>query len=162
MEQIIDVVHGFSGVLDLAPDDAPYPEIAWGDHFFYYAPDGEVPQREQPYATIVTKDYPDDAACDLDPPGRWRLNIRVGREKFITMMGTKPRAAALPADPSIVDVFIPHPVYAAQGWVAVVNPGGRDVGHRCRPAAAGARRRSCPRRASRPVGQALIPRRDAG
>jgi hypothetical protein len=123
MEQIIDVVHGFEGVLDLAPDDAPYPEIAWGDHFFYYAPDGEVPQREQPYATIVTKDYPDDAACDLDPAGRWRLNIRVGREKFIEMMGATPRAAELPADPGIADVFIPHPVYAAQGWVAVVNPG---------------------------------------
>lgn len=124
MEQIIDVVHGFEGVLDLAPTGAPFPEIAWGDHFFYYSPSGEVPQREQPYATIVTKDYPDDRACDLDPPGRWRLNIHVGRERFTEMMGTEPRSAELPDDPSIPDVFFPHPVYSAQGWVSVVNPAG--------------------------------------
>ncbi len=123
MEQFLDVLHGFDGVLDLAPIEAPFPEIAWGDHFFYYAPDGEVPQREQPYATIVTKDYPDDTACDLDPPGRWRLNIHVGRDRLTQMMGAEPRSAEPPDDPSVADVFIPHPVYSAQGWVAVVNPG---------------------------------------
>ena len=124
MEQLVDVVHGFDGVLDLAPaEGSQAPEIAWGDHFFYYAPDGQVPSREQPYATIVTKDYPDDTACDLDPPGRWRLNIHVGRERFTEVIGEDPRSAAVPEDPSIADVFIPHPVYGPQGWVAVVNPG---------------------------------------
>lgn len=37
-----------------------HPEISWSDHFFYYAPDGLVPRNRQPYATIVTKNYPDD------------------------------------------------------------------------------------------------------
>ena len=39
------------------------------------------------------------------------------------MIGEDPRSAAVPEDPSIADVFIPHPVHGSQGWVAVVNPG---------------------------------------
>lgn len=40
MEQILEAVRGFDGVLELAPTaGSEYPEIAWGDHFFYYAPD---------------------------------------------------------------------------------------------------------------------------
>ena len=55
LQQILAEVRTFDGILELAPQaGSDYPEIAWGDHFFYYAPDGQVPRR-QPYATIVTK-----------------------------------------------------------------------------------------------------------
>ena len=41
MDRIIDTVRGFDGVLVLAPQPGDgTPEIAWGDAFFYYAPDG--------------------------------------------------------------------------------------------------------------------------
>ncbi|WP_228540056.1 DUF6194 family protein [Nocardia sp. XZ_19_385] len=124
MDQILTAIRGADGVLELAPaPGGPFPEIAWGDHFFYYAPDGELPEREQPYATLVTKNYPDDRSCDLDPPGRWRLNIHVGRRLFTELLGTDPREdpAAL-IDFSAVDVVLPHPVYRRQGWISIVNP----------------------------------------
>ncbi|SEE68388.1 hypothetical protein SAMN04488554_2454 [Ruania alba] len=122
MHQILSSVRTFEGVLELAPTaGSPYPELAWGDHFFYYAPDGTVPRREQPYATIVTKDYPDDTTSALDPPGRWRLNIHVGRRRFAELIGSEP-ADALAVDASAADRILPHPVYGSLGWVCVVNP----------------------------------------
>ena len=69
MEQIIDAVRGLDGALVVVPGpEGDAPELAWGDAFFYYAPDGRMPQHVQPYGTIVTKDYPDDSASDLDAP----------------------------------------------------------------------------------------------
>lgn len=125
MKQILDAVRGFDGVLEIAPTEgSEFPEIAWGDHFFCYAPDGKMPRRGQPYATIVTKNYPGDTRCDLDRPGRWRLNVHVGRAKFTELLGEDPRSAAASADFGATDWVLPHPVY---GWIAIVNPGARTV-----------------------------------
>ncbi|MEU1971287.1 DUF6194 family protein [Microbacterium sp. NPDC019599] len=125
MDRILDEVRSFDGLLELAPEPGgPYPEIAWGDHFFYFAPDGQVPANTQPFATIVTKDYPDDASSDLDPDDRWRVNIHVGRALFDGLVGD----AAEPIDFAEADAFLPHPVYGSLGWIAVVNPGERTLG----------------------------------
>lgn len=125
MEQILLTLRALPDVLELAPTaGSAYPEIAWGDHFFYVATDGEVPRTEQPFATIVTKDHPDDAASRLDPTGRWRLNVHVGRARFVEVLGEEP-GAPTPADVDLAatDTVLPHPVYRAQGWVAIVCPG---------------------------------------
>ncbi|NSC19938.1 hypothetical protein FM076_01415 [Streptomyces albus subsp. chlorinus] len=129
MEQIIAAVRGLHGALVLLPgpgDD--FPEIAWGDAFFYYAPDGKVPTNVQPYGTIVTKNYPDDTAGDLDSPDRWRVNIHVGRATLQKLTGEEPRGLGRPRDCRAVDTVMPHPVYGALGWVCVVNPGERTTG----------------------------------
>jgi Family of unknown function (DUF6194) len=124
MEQILETVRGFDGALVVIPGPVgDAPEIAWGDAFFYYAPDGEVPQHVQPYATIVTKDYPDDTASELDAPDRWRVNIHVDRATFLRLTGEEPRSLGRARDFAATDVFNPHPVYGALGWVAVVTPG---------------------------------------
>lgn len=127
MEQVLDEIRSFDGVLELAPSEgSEFPQIAWGDHFFYYAPDGTIPQNTQPYATIVTKDYPDDTLSNLDPADRWRLNIHVGSAEFTHLIGESPRDFAskdfASRDFSGVDEIMPHPVYGALGWVAIVNP----------------------------------------
>lgn len=123
MQRILETVRGFDGVLEVAPTSGDmYPELTWGDHFFYYAPDGEVPQREQPYATIVTKNYPDDTLSELDKPGRWRLNVHVGKAAFTTLLGTDPQTIDPVPLASCTDTVIPHPVYAAQAWISVVSP----------------------------------------
>ena len=71
MEQILDTLRGFEGVLELSPaPGSGFPEIAWGDHFFYYAADGRLPQREQIYATIVTKGSPEPGRTDDVDSGR--------------------------------------------------------------------------------------------
>lgn len=126
MDRIIETARSLDGSLELAPaEGGPYPEIAWGDHFFYYAPDGEVPQNTQPYATIVTKDYPDDTGSRLGD-GRWRVNIHVGRERFVELLGVEPRDASA-ADYSVHDVVLPHPVYGSLGWICVVRPAERTL-----------------------------------
>lgn len=140
MEQIIDTISNFDGVLVLAPDaDSGFPELAWGDYFFYYAPDGQIPHNVQPYATIVTKDYPDDTQSRLDSEGRWRINIHVGQRvlREVAAGGDAPDFAA-------TDTLLPHPVYSAQGWIAVVNPAQRTLARvldAVRDAHADARRR---------------------
>ncbi|MGW2666299.1 DUF6194 family protein [Nocardia tengchongensis] len=124
IEEITEYIESLDGVLTLTPGPGSgYPEIAWGDKFFYYAPDGQVPTRTQPFATIVTKDYPDDATSKLDRPGIFRLNISVGRDAFIAQLGHTPRETAdHPLDTAAADSLFAHPVYASAAWLSVINP----------------------------------------
>ena len=125
IDEIISFVDGLDGVLTLRPGPGDgTPEIAWGDTFFYYAPDGVMPQTSQPFATIVTKDYPDDDKSELDRPGAFRVNVAAGKQTFLHWTGHDPRSSAAYADdPSASDVVIAHPVYGSLGWLAIKNPG---------------------------------------
>jgi len=121
MHEIISHVRSLEGVLVVEPDEnGPYPSLAWGDAFFYYAPDGVMPERTQPYGTIITKDYPDDTTSDLNGSDRFRVNIHVGRERVASL-------AAPDVDPAEPDAFALHPVYGDAGWISVVNPGARTA-----------------------------------
>lgn len=107
------------------------PEIAWGDSFFYYDPDDESAARMHPFATLVTKDYPGfDTESRLDPPGAFRLNIAVGRDTYTELLGHRPAEHDqhhAGFDYAAADTLLPHPTYAGQGWVAIVNPGVRTA-----------------------------------
>ncbi|HYK97092.1 MAG TPA: DUF6194 family protein [Candidatus Acidoferrales bacterium] len=75
------------------------------------------------FATIVTTDEHD--TWEGGPPpksglareGVFRLNIGVGPETFDRIAGGRREP-----DYSALDTLFPHPVYAAQQWVAVLNP----------------------------------------
>ena len=70
------------------------------------------------FATIVTTDEHDMGnPSDLAREGVFRLNIGVGRQTFERLVGsvTEPDHAAL-------DRVVPHPVYAKQRWVSILNP----------------------------------------
>ncbi|GAA4547372.1 DUF6194 family protein [Amycolatopsis samaneae] len=124
-EEIIRFVGALDGVLALSPVPGDgSPEISWGDTFFYYAPDGVVP-KGQPFATIVTKDYPGDERSRLDRPGVFRVNIAAGKDAFRAWTGHAPRDPGAEADPGAADTVLAHPVYGTAGWLAVVNPGPR-------------------------------------
>ncbi|QXV55916.1 DUF6194 family protein [Amycolatopsis sp. TNS106] len=114
LEEIIGLVSGLDGVLTLTPGPGDeWPELSWGDAFFYYSPDGVVPTNVQPFATIVTKNYPGDESSRLDRPETFRVNIHAGKKEFTRPLGQ---------DPSAMDTLIAHPVYGTAGWLAVVNP----------------------------------------
>lgn len=88
MDEIIGFVDSLDRVLTLRPvpgDDSP--ETSWGDVFFYYGPDGTVPTRTQPFATVVTKNYPDDAAPRVDRPDTFRVNVCAAQEDFVRWTG---------------------------------------------------------------------------
>lgn len=121
MNQIIDAVRGLDGSLVITPEaGSDFPELSWGDAYFYHAPDGRMPERTQPYGTIITKDYPDDTASALDAPGRFRVNIHVGRDRADSLV-----TASL--DPAEEDALHRHPLYGTSGWVCVVNPAQRTA-----------------------------------
>lgn len=106
------------------------PEIAWGDSFIYYSPDGSVPATAQPFATIVTKDYPDDSSSQLHRPGTFRVNVHAGKDAAARALAQQQDAggtAAAPEDGELAaaDVLRPHPTYGRAGWLAVINPGER-------------------------------------
>ncbi|MGA8113106.1 MAG: DUF6194 family protein [Actinocatenispora sp.] len=127
-DEIIDFVAALPGVATVTAGAANgAPELAWGDTFFYYDPDDLPADRRIPFATIVTKDYAGfDTASDLNRPGVFRVNIAVGRARFEELTGHPPATHADHADTvdhTAADRVLPHPVYAAQAWVSVVDPG---------------------------------------
>jgi len=132
-EEIIAAVGALPGVVVLtAAAENGAPQVAWGDTFFSYDPDGGGPANSDfPFATIVTQDYPGfDMASNLDRVGVFRLNIAVGRDAFRDLLGYPPAAHAqhhADIDYSAGDELLPHPVYAAQGWVSIVTPGSRTT-----------------------------------
>jgi hypothetical protein len=95
-------------------------EVAAGDTFFIYDPARDLePKRQFPFATIVTKDYGDfDCASNLNRPDVFRLNIGVSRATFRSLFG----AESPDRDFTELNRLLPHPVYAPQSWVCVLNP----------------------------------------
>src|SRR3954468_25070952 len=70
------------------------------------------------FATLVTTDEHDmGTPSNLARDGVFRLNIGVGNESFerLARLIDEPDYAAL-------DTVIPHPVYAKQRWIAILNP----------------------------------------
>jgi uncharacterized protein DUF6194 len=121
VEEVRAYVEGLGQVLTLAPRPGDgTPEIAWGDLFFYLSPDGVLPPG-QPFATVVTKDYPGEPPSGLDRSGAFRVNVGASRDEVATWTGA---SAGTPA--ATPDVVLPHPTYAAQGWLCVVDPGPRS------------------------------------
>jgi hypothetical protein len=93
-----------------------YPETdvvtipaAW---FFSLDPEKHWPN----YATIVTNDEHDQAS-DLGRPGVFRLNLGVDKATFERYAGADPAP-----DFRALDRVLPHPVYAAQRWISILNP----------------------------------------
>lgn len=126
IDQIIAFMQDLDGVLILRPEPGDgSPEISWEDTFFSYSPDAAAPTTAQPFATIVTKNYPGDESSRLDRPDTFRVNIAAGKEAFIERTGHTPREPAVGDDPGATDAVMAHPVYGSAGWLAVVNPGPR-------------------------------------
>jgi Family of unknown function (DUF6194) len=70
------------------------------------------------FATVVWTDEHDEGSpSDLARDGVYRVNVGVDRATFERLVGsmTEPDYAAF-------DRFVPHPVYARQRWISIVNP----------------------------------------
>jgi hypothetical protein len=70
------------------------------------------------FATIVTSDRHDmEQNSNLTARGLFRLNLGIGPEEF-----KKRFPVEADHDYTATDVLFPHPTYAAQRWVGIVNP----------------------------------------
>jgi hypothetical protein len=106
----------FSGVEVVRPTDGP----GAGDTFFFYDPERNIdPTRRLPFATIVTKDYGDfDNSSQLNRPDVFRLNVGLNRDTFRALFENSNSQH----DFAALDRLMPHPAYAPQSWVCVLNP----------------------------------------
>lgn len=100
-----------------------------GDTFFIYDPDRDLPPaRQQPYVTIVTADNDYDHVSNLNEPNAYRLNIGLTKATYTSRFGTPPTTRDEHGmfdtgfDYTARDELMPHPAYASQYWVCVVNP----------------------------------------
>ncbi len=88
----------------------------FGYNFFFYGAD-----RKLPFATIAASDNEYDRDSNLDRPGVFRLNLGVRKETFQSLFGTA--AGNIGGyDYTALDRIMPHPHYAAQHFLCVLNP----------------------------------------
>lgn len=88
----------------------------FGYTFFFYGPD-----RMLPFATLAAADNPYDRVSNLDRPGVFRLNIGVSPQTFRALFGAR-KVDVGGYDFTTLDKIMPHPEYAAQHFVCVLNP----------------------------------------
>jgi len=71
------------------------------------------------FATIVTTDEHDEGAPSnlSGRDGVFRLNIGLSRSTFGRLVGSEKAP-----DYAAFDTFFPHPVYARQRWISILNP----------------------------------------
>jgi hypothetical protein len=87
---------------------------AMGATFFSLDPETHWPN----FATIVTTDEHDEGApSNLSRPGVFRLNLGVSRATFERLVGSMAEP-----DYAAFDRLLPHPVYAKQRWISILNP----------------------------------------
>ncbi|MCQ4118484.1 DUF6194 family protein [Rhodococcus tibetensis] len=134
-EDIVAVALELPGVTVVtASEEGGAPPSSWGDTFFSYNPDRDPPADQRfPFATIVTNDVEGwDTSSKLHRDGIFRLNISVGRDRFRELLGFVPAEHAEHSggiDYSALDQLLPHPNYATQSWVSMLNPGVMTARH---------------------------------
>lgn len=114
-------------MIDLITDAMPDAVIARIDSAIFFSLD----ETHWPnVATIVWTDEHDEGAPSnlAAREGVYRVNFGVDRDTFRSLVGnqTDPDYAAL-------DTFVPHPVYAKQRWISILNPSHATVRDRLVP-----------------------------
>jgi hypothetical protein len=100
------------------------------------------------FATIVTTDEHDmGTPSNLSRDGVFRLNVGVGKDTFARLVGSM-------ADPdhAALDRVVPHPVYARQRWISILNPSRRTFDDVVKPLIAEAHDRLARPRGKAPAG----------
>lgn len=117
-------------MIQLITDAFPDAVIARTDSAIFFSLD----ERHWPnFATIVWTDEHDEGApSDLAREGVYRVNVGVDRGTFQRLVGGM-------GDPDYAafDRFLPHPVYAKQRWISVLNPSHATVRDELMPLIAG-------------------------
>ncbi len=98
---------------------------AYGDLFFYYAPEPGT-RSELYFATVKTTDDHFDHRSALARMGAYRLNMAVGVDKFQRLFGRPADVARADEagryDYTVINELLPHPLYGGAGWVCILNP----------------------------------------
>jgi Family of unknown function (DUF6194) len=86
--------------------------------FFFVGDDHRLP-----FATIACNGNEHESVSRLDREGVFRLNIGVSGETFDALVGAPPPEDV---DYTVLDEFLPHPHYAKQNFICILNPSERQ------------------------------------
>jgi hypothetical protein len=94
-------------------------EQNFGYEFFFVGDDHMLP-----FVTIAKTDNEYDKVSNLDRDGVFRINIGVSRETFDALVGHIDQDGLAY---SVLDTFLPHPDYAKQNFICILNPAGDNA-----------------------------------
>jgi hypothetical protein len=94
-------------------------EENFGYIFFFVGDDHRLP-----FVTIANSDNDYDRVSNLDREGVFRINIGVSKETFHSLLGD---SSSENLDYSVLNVFLPHPDYAKQHFLCILNPSQENV-----------------------------------
>ena len=69
-----------------------------------------------------TDEHDEGAPSKLSRTGVYRVNVGVGKETFQRLVGSTTEP-----DYATFDQILPHPVYAKQRWISILNPSDATV-----------------------------------
>lgn len=88
----------------------------YGYKFFFYGDDQRIP-----FVTLATTDNEHDSISNLNRPGVFRINLGVTKATFSSLFDD----TSTTWDFKTLNTIMPHPDYAAQHFVCVLNPEGQ-------------------------------------
>ncbi len=94
-------------------------EENFGYAFFFVGDDHRLP-----FVTFADSDNDYDSVSNLNREGLFRANISVSKETFQKLVGGP---TSEPVDYTRLDTFLPHPHYARQHFVCILNPSGANI-----------------------------------
>lgn len=91
-------------------------EDNYGYAFFYVGDD-----HRMGFVTIADSDNEYDNVSKLDRDGVFRVNIGISKATFDSLLGA---TTADNVNYAALNVFMPHPDYAKQNYICILNPSG--------------------------------------
>lgn len=109
-----DEVEAFAAGLENVQRDENF-----GYSFFFVGDDHRLP-----FVTLANSDNAFDNVSNLNREGVFRINIGVSKETFERLII---EANSEPIDYAVLNVILPHPHYARQHFVCILNPSGENA-----------------------------------
>lgn len=94
-------------------------EENFGYLFFFVGDDHRLS-----FVTIANSDNDYDKVSNLNREGVFRVNIGISKETFKNLIGD---SNSEHIDYSVLNVFLPHPDYAQQHFVCILNPSNENI-----------------------------------
>jgi hypothetical protein len=89
-------------------------------YVFYFVGD----DHRLSFTTIANSDNEFDSVSNLNREGVFRINIGVSKKTFDLLLTD---SSSKNIDYSVRNVFLPHPDYAKQHFICILNPSGENV-----------------------------------
>jgi hypothetical protein len=117
--EIIKLIqHRFDGVV---------VKTAYSETTVFYNPNKSLPNGVY-FLTIKENDGPHDQASQLNRESVFRVSFKPRPSTYKKMFGYKPKRAtagkiiSVQGDPSRIDEWMPHVIYAWMGWTMILSP----------------------------------------